>query len=63
MAVQGRQRQRRQGLDAVGVGVVRGYWHGTTGGLGTEVVWVTNLQDKFLAAGRPPAPDFLRILS
>ena len=42
---------------------LRGYWHGTTGGLGTEVVWVTNLQDKFLAAGRPPAQDFLRILS
>ncbi len=62
-AVQGRQRQRRQGLDGVGVGVVRGYWHGTTGGLGTEAVWVTDLQDKFLAAGRPPAPDFLRILS
>ena len=62
-AVQGRQRQRRQGLDGVGVGVVRGYWQGTTGGLGTEAVWVTNLQDKFLAAGRPPAPDFLRILS
>lgn len=62
-AVQGRQRQRRQGLDGVGVGVVRGYGHGTTGGLGTEAVWVTNLQDKFLAAGRPPAQDFLRILS
>ncbi len=62
-AVQGRQRKRRQGLNGVGVGVVRGYGHGTTGGLGTEAVWVTNLQDKFLAAGRPPAPDFLRILS
>ncbi len=59
----GTARQRRQGLDGVGVGVVRGYWHGTTGGLGTEAVWVTNLQDKFLAAGRPPAPDFLRMLS
>ena len=52
-----------RGFYGVGVGVVRGYWHGTTGGLGTEVVWVTNLQDKFLAAGRPPAQDFLRILS
>ncbi len=62
-AVQGRQRQRRQGLNGVGVGVIRGYRHGTTGGLGTEAVWVMNLQDKFLAAGRPPAPDFLRILS
>ncbi len=62
-AVQGQQRQRRQGLDGVGVGVVRGYGHGTTGGLGTEAVWVTNFQDKFLAAGRPPAPDFLRMLS
>jgi hypothetical protein len=51
------------GLDGVGVGVVRGYWHGTTGGSGTAAVFVTNLQDKCLAAGRPPAPDFLRILS
>jgi hypothetical protein len=59
-AVQGRQRQRRQGLDGVGV---RGYGHGTTGRLGTEAGWVTNLQDKLLAAGRPPALDFLRILS
>ncbi len=62
-AVQGRQWQRRQGLDGVGVGVIRGYWHGTTGGSGTKAVWVTNLQDKCLAAGRPPAPDFLRMLS
>ncbi len=64
-AVQGRQRQRRLGLNGVGVGVVRGYWHGNTGGLGTEAVWVTrtNLQDKFLAAGRPPAPYCLRMLS
>ncbi len=61
--VQGRQRQRWQGLDGVGVGFVRGYWHGTTGESGTEAVWVTNLQDKCLAAGRPPAPDFLRMLS
>ena len=57
-----------RGLDCVGVGVVRGYWHhhqwhGTTGGLGTEAVWVTNLRDKCLASGRPPAPDFLRMLS
>ncbi len=61
--VQGQQRQRRQGLDGVGVGVVRGYWHGTTGGSGMEAVWVMNLQDKFLAAGRPPVLDFLRMLS
>jgi hypothetical protein len=52
-----------RGLDGVGVGVVRGYGHGTTGGSGTEEVWVANLQDKCLAAGRPPAPDFLRMLS
>jgi hypothetical protein len=26
------------GLDGVGVGVVRGHWHGTMGGLGTEAV-------------------------
>jgi hypothetical protein len=63
VAVQGRQRQRRQGLNGVGLGVVRGYGHGTTGVLGSEAVWVTNLQDKFLAAGRPPALDILRILS
>jgi hypothetical protein len=43
-AVQGLQRQRRQGLDCVGVGFIRGYWHGTTGGSGTEAVWVTNLR-------------------
>jgi hypothetical protein len=49
-----------RGLDCVGIGFVRGYWHGTTG---MEAVWVTNLQDKCLAAGRPPAPDFLRTLS
>jgi hypothetical protein len=61
----GRRRCRRgsgsvwRGLDGVGVGVVRGYWHGTTGGSGMEAVWVTNLQDTCLAAGRPPAPDFL----
>ena len=61
--MQGRQRQRRQGLDGVGVGVVTGYWHRTTGGLGMEAVWVTNLRDKCLAAGRPPAPDFLMMLS
>jgi hypothetical protein len=52
-----------RGSMALAFGVVRGYGHGTTGGLGTEAVWVTNLQDKFLAAGRPPAPDFLRMLS
>jgi hypothetical protein len=27
-----------RGLDGVGVGVVRGHWHGTMGGLGTEAV-------------------------
>jgi hypothetical protein len=65
----GRQRCRGgsgsvgRGLDCVGVGVVRGYWHGTTGGSGTEAVWVTNLRDKCLAAGCPPAPDFLKMLS
>ncbi len=70
-----RRRGRRQcrrgsgsvgrGLDGVGVGVVRGYWHGTTGGSGMEAlaVWVTNLRDKCLAAGRPPEQDFLRTLS
>ncbi len=46
-----RRRGRRQcrggsgsvgrGLDGVGVGVVRGYWHGITGRLGTDTVWAT----------------------
>ncbi len=51
------------GVAGRGVGVVRGYGHGTTGGSGTEAVWVTNLQDKCLIAGCPPAPDLLRMLS
>ncbi len=52
-----------RGLYCVGVGVVGGYGHGTTGGSGTDVVLVTNLRDKSLAAGRPPAQDFLRMFS
>ncbi len=52
-----------RGLDGVNVGVVGGYGHGTTGGSGTDAVLVTKLRDKGLAAGRPPAPDFLRMFS
>ncbi len=49
----------RGGAAGRGVGVVRGYGHGTTGGSGTEAVWVTSLQDKCLAAGCPPSAGFL----